>query len=73
MLWLKYILYKNELLSNLTDGISDIYDYYPNYIIEPFYKSGYIEENKNFAWIFSQDGVEEFKTPEDMKNWHKNY
>lgn len=60
-----------ELFTLLSvDGIEDIYDVYPRWLVDMLKNDGYIHENPQyFAWEFTPEGREYFEDGNDLQEY----
>ena len=54
------------------DGIGDIKDCYPREICQRLENEGYIEEDANYSWRFTQEGNEKFPNAESLISYLDN-
>jgi len=60
-----------ELFTYLSvDGIEDIYDIYPRWLVDKLKNDGYIHENPQYyAWEFTPEGREYFEDANDLQEY----
>ena len=59
-----------DLWHNLAiDGIADIKDCYPRHICKDLEDNGYMEEDNNYDWRFSEEGRNKFPTPKSLYDY----
>jgi len=51
----------------MNEGIPDVRDHYPSWVVEYLVNNDYIQESNNFNWLFTESGRQQFETPNDLQ------